>query len=312
MNTIAAVVPVLFMMLLGFVLRKKQWVTRRGIDDIKFLVSRIMLPAAVFHALATAEYSAETWAAVGVMFLIELLTFGAGFLLKRTFPKDIAGYIPYLVSLYEGGMLAYPLYTTICGQDALSNIAVLDIAGLLFGFSIWMGMLQQQESGEKTTPKSLAVSALHTPAFIAAVLGVVFGLTGGIKALLSVPAGSVYSACESLITGPMNALILIAVGYDMSLNPAGIRRSIRPMLSRVLVQAAAIVLALLAITRLFPGNREMVTAVLIYMSAPTTFSMQTYIRDPEGSGFVSTTNSLYVVVTILVYAVCAALYHMGG
>lgn len=36
--------------------------------------------------------------------------------------------------------MAYPLYTSLCGQENLSQIAVLDIAGLLFGFSIYMGI----------------------------------------------------------------------------------------------------------------------------------------------------------------------------
>lgn len=309
MQTLSAVIPVIGVIFLGMILRRQGWVSRQGIDDIKFVVSRIMLPVAIFNALSTTVYSARTWITVGVILIIEVATFGAGFLVKRSFHDSTAKYIPFLVSLYEGGMLAYPLYATICGQDALSNIAVIDIAGLLFGFSIWMGMLQQQESREKTSPASLIRSALHTPAFLAALFGVVIGLLGWVKALLPVPAGQIYTACENLITGPMNCLILIAVGYDISLNPAKVRRSIRPLLSRVLIQVVAVILAVLAVTRLFPGNMEMTLAVVMYMSAPTTFSMQTYVRDPEGSSFISTTNSLYIVVTILVYAVCAGIYH---
>jgi predicted permease len=308
MQTLSAVIPVLLVIALGMVLRRRHWVSRTGIDDIKFLVSRILLPVAIFNALSTAEYSMRTWITVAVILVIEVATFGAGFLLKRTFHDSTARYIPYLVSLYEGGMLAYPLYATICGQNALSNIAVIDIAGELFGFSIWMGMLQQQESGEKTSPSSLLRSALHTPAFVAALLGVVVGLLGWTKALLQVPAGAVYTSCETILTAPMNCLILLAVGYDISLNPAKIRRSIRPLFCRLIVQICAASLAALAVARLFPGNQEMVFAAIMYMAAPTTFAMQTYVRDPEGSEFVSTTNSLYVAVTILAYAVLAALY----
>ena len=36
----------------------------------------------------------------------------------------------------------------------LSRIAVLDIAGLLFGFSVYMGMLGQVENGEKIDVKN--------------------------------------------------------------------------------------------------------------------------------------------------------------
>lgn len=165
METLAAIVPVVGVILLGMLFRTRRWVSRQGIDDIKFVVSRIMLPAAIFNALSTADYSAKTWLTVAVILVIDLCTFGAGFLLKRTFHDERAKYIPYLCSLYEGGMLAYPLYMTICGDEALSNIAIIDIAGLLFGFSIWMGMLEQQESHEKTTALSLVKSALKTLPF---------------------------------------------------------------------------------------------------------------------------------------------------
>ena len=75
--------------------------------------------------------------------------------------------------------MAYPLYTSLCGAENLSQIAVLDIAGLLFGFSVYMGMLGQVENGDKIDGKKLFISALHTPAFIASVLGIIAGLTGG-------------------------------------------------------------------------------------------------------------------------------------
>jgi predicted permease len=309
MNVLRAVVPVIVLLAMGMVFRRTGFISRRGIDDIKILVSRVMLTVAVFHALATADYSVRTFEMVGVMLLIELATFLAGFVVRRAFPPDRAKYIPYLMSLYEGGMLAYPLYINLCGSDALSNIAVLDIAGLLFGFSVWMSMLQQQEQGTAITARGIAVSALHTPTFIGAVLGVVCGLTGAVTWLLTTPAGTIYSGVESMITAPLNALILLAVGYDMDLSPAKIREVIKPIMFRLLIQAAAMAAAVAAVRTLFPDNREMLLAVIIYMSVPTTFSMQTYIRDPGGSTYVSTTNSLYVLCTVVIYAAAAFLYH---
>ena len=61
--------------------------------------------------------------------------------------------------------MAYPLYTSLCGSENLSQIAVLDIAGLLFGFSVYMGMLGQTENGEKINAKSLFYSALKNSCF---------------------------------------------------------------------------------------------------------------------------------------------------
>ena len=129
-----------------------------------------MLPVAIFHALATAKYSGKIGTLVLIMFIMLLISFGVGFLLKRFMEEPYKKYLPFLVCIYEGGMMAYPLYTSLCGSENLSQIAVLDIAGLLFGFSVYMGMLGQTENGEKINAKSLFYSALKTPAFIGTVL----------------------------------------------------------------------------------------------------------------------------------------------
>ncbi len=311
-DVLSAVVPVVGMLLLGMILRKTGFLSRKGIDEIKLLVSRIMLSVAVFHALATAQYSVRTWMLVGFVLIVELATFAAGFAVKHTFfrgsaAQKTAKYIPFLMSLYEGGMLGYPLYANLCGTEALSNIALIDISGLIFGFSIWMGMLQQTEKGEKSTPSQLLQSALHTPTFIAAVLGVLCGVTGVIKLLMETPLGGIYLGCEQLITAPLSAMILLAVGYDMDLRPTKIREALKPVFCRAVIQALAIAAVLFAVARLYPGNTPMAIAAVIYMCVPTTFSMQTYIHDPDGCAYVSTTNSIYILITIAVYAVCAAM-----
>lgn len=98
------------------------------------------------------------------------------------------------------------------------RIAVLDIAGLLFGFSVYMGMLGQVENGEKIDVKKLFFSALKTPAFIASILGIIAGLSKVILAVLDSPFGCVYQSVENILTTSVTAIILLVVGYSMELN----------------------------------------------------------------------------------------------
>ena len=46
-------------------------------------------------------------------------------------------------------------------------------------------------------------------------------------------------------------------------------------------------------------------ADICYMSAPTTFSMQSFLRDEDSSRYASTMKLLYCIVSIVVYAVLA-------
>ena len=157
MRILEIILPVLIMLVLGMACRKLKLLTKSGIDNMKLLVTNIMLPVAIFHALATADYSVKTWKLVGIMFVMLVVSFGVGFLLKPLMNGEYRKYLPFMVSVYEGGLMAYPLYTSLCGQENLSQIAVLDIAGLLFGFSIYMGMLGQVENGEKINAKKLCI-----------------------------------------------------------------------------------------------------------------------------------------------------------
>ena len=214
-------------------------------------------------------------------------------------------YLPFMVSVYEGGSMAYPLYTSLCGQDNLSQIAVLDIAGLLFGFSIYMGMLGQTENGEKINVKKLAVSAVKTPAFIASVLGIIAGLTGVIKFILVSPAGGIYTSVENILTAALTAIILIVVGFSMELTPELFRPCVRTIVMRIVLQAVMIVCVLLAVHSFIGSNKLLDLAVITYMSAPATFSMQTFLKREDGSAYVSTTNSLYCIVSVVVYMILA-------
>ena len=305
MRILEIILPVLVMLVLGMACRKLKLLTKSGIDNMKLLVTNIMLPVAIFHALATADYSVKTWKLVGIMFVMLVVSFGVGFLLKPLMNGEYRKYLPFMVSVYEGGLMAYPLYTSLCGQENLSQIAVLDIAGLLFGFSIYMGMLGQVENGEKIDVKKLFFSALKTPAFIASIMGIIAGLSKVILAVLDSPFGGVYQSVENILTTSVTAIILLVVGYSMELNAKLLKPCIATIILRVLLQAVMIAGVLVAVHYLVGDDRLVNLAIISYMSAPATFSMQTFMKDEEGSAYVSTTNSMYCLVSILVYIIMA-------
>ncbi|MDY3085293.1 MAG: AEC family transporter [Blautia sp.] len=309
MKVLEIIMPVLVMILLGIWCRKKNVLTQSGIDNIKSLVTNIMLPVAIFHALATAEYTGKIGILVGIMFVMLLISFSVGFLLKPLLEAPYKKYLPYMVCVYEGGMMAYPLYTSLCGSEHLSQIAVLDIAGLLFGFSVYMGMLGQTENGGKISAKALFFSAVKTPAFVASVLGIAAGLTGIISRLVESSFGGVYLSVENILTTSVTSMILLVVGYSMELTRELIRPCIKTIVLRVCVQAVMMAGVLLAVHFLIGSSQLMDLAIILYMAAPATFSMQTFLKKKESSAYVSTTNSLYCIVSILVYMVLALIIY---
>ena len=305
MKVLEIVLPVLVMILLGMACKKFRLLNQNGIDNMKVLVTQIMLPVAIFHALATAEYNKETGILVGIMFVMLVISFSIGFALKPFMDERYRKYLPFMVSVYEGGLMAYPLYTSLCGTENLSQIAVLDIAGLLFGFSVYMGMLGQVENGDKIDARKLFASALRTPAFIASVLGIIAGLTGVVQKLLAGPFAGTYTSVENILTTSVTAIILIVVGFSIELDKKLFAPCIKTIVLRVHLQAVMIAGVLLAVHYIVGDNLILNLAIISYMSSPATFSMQTFLKSEDGSAYVSTTNSLYCLVSILVYVVMA-------
>lgn len=312
MQVLEVVFPVLAMILLGIMCRRLHFISREGIDNIKFLVTKIVLPVAIFHALGTVEYTGRTLVLIAIMFVMLVVSFGIGFLLRPLMPEPYKKYLPFMVSVYEGGMMAYPLFANLCGQENLSQIALLDIAGLLFGFSVYMGLLEQVENGKTQITggeraKLLIRDALHNPAFIAAVLGILAGCSGLLKLLISSGAGNVYLKTESMITAPLSSIILLVVGYELAPDMKLMAPCIRTILLRAALQAVMAFGVILAARRFVGTDTVMEVAILSYMSAPATFSMQSFIKAEDGSRYAATTNSLYCLVSIAVYAVLAGI-----
>jgi len=302
-----ALFPVLGMMLIGMFCRKSGLLGEKSVQDLKKLMTQVILPMAVFHALATAEYSVQLVGLVGLMLVFMILPFLLGYVLRPLIPKPYGRYTPFMVAVYEGGMMAYPLYASLCGSENLSQIALLDIAGVLFGFGVYMSLLSLLETGKAPTVKQIVSDALRMPAFIAAMLGIAAGATGLGQWFLGTRAGVLYTETIGMITSPLSAMILVVVGYSIAPKKEMLLPCLQTIVLRALLQAAMILGMLWAVHQFIGVSRTLDLAVIIYMSAPATFSMQAFIRDPDASAYVSTTNALYCFVSVAVYALAAAL-----
>ena len=83
LSILEMVVPVILMFLLGWLCRRRQIFTFEGLRGIKALVGSVLLPAVLFNAFFTAEYSGR----IALTFLVVYVSCGlgllAGFLLRR-------------------------------------------------------------------------------------------------------------------------------------------------------------------------------------------------------------------------------------
>ena len=302
MRVFVVLIPVLLVIAFGVLIRKRKVMCEKTVSELKYLLTNNILPIAIFNALATAEYAGRTWIYVGLMMAMLFLSFGIGFLMRPLINPPYQKYVPFLVTAYEGGMIAYPLYAQLCGSENLSKIAILDIAGVLFGFGFYMNVLTSQERAEKASFREEALNALRTPAFLASLLGVILGCSGLMKIFLGTNAGEIYTAAVQTITVPLSTMILLVVGYGIQVDRKQLASCLKTMGLRIALQAGMTALVLFAMHRLADVDPLTDKAILIYMSAPASYGLQSFIKDQRANSFASTFDALYIFVSVAAFA----------
>ena len=300
---LSALMPVLLIVSFGALMKKRRVLSENTVSELKRLLTNNILPVVIFNALATADLSKRSWIQIGCMMVILFVSFGAGYLVKPLVEKPYRRYVPFMVTLYEGGMIAYPLYGQLCGSDDLYRIAILDVAAILFCFGFYMNVLAFEESGQKANFKQAVANAFRTPAFVAALLGVVLDCSGLMDPFVASQAGVVYKAIVRTISAPLTPMILLVVGYSIEWDRNVIVPCLKTIALRVLIQGVLIAATIFAMHRLIDVDMDRDLAILIYMSAPATYSLQSFIKNPKGASYASTVNALYIFVTIAVFAV---------
>lgn len=294
----AKIFPVVLMMVIGLVCRRKKIISEEGINGLKTLATSFMLPVLLFHTLATTSYSGNTFRIVAVMFLQLCLAFLLGMILKKLIPS-MGRFLPFLVSGFEGGMLGYPLYTVLYGEEYLSNMATLDIANTVFVFTIFLAVLVSMVNGSFKTADMIG-NVLHSPVFWGVFLGIWAGLSGAAPAFLSTLPGQIYIAAKDMLVSSVSAIILIVVGYGMNFESSLLRECGRAVLARFLIQGVLLVITMFLLKETLT-TPEAKTALVLYSFLPTTFVVPVYAKNERDGAYLSTSISMYSVITIIVF-----------
>lgn len=302
MAAITTLLPVFFMLALGFVCRTLGWVTpeqKAGANDILF---GVLFPILIFNLLASADLDSSVLPVVGyvaIMYLLALLVVGP---LTTAFTGRERGHFSkYLLATHEGGNVALPLYLSIVAGS--SNTVIFDLAGTFVCFIVIPIMVAREASGSASAGE-LVKNIVTNPFIIAVASGLLLNLTGLYGLIVGSAFGPAWTATISMATSPIVAIILFCLGYDLTVD----KETIGPILRLGAVRLGWSALIILGFFLLFSGrmaDREFLIAVLVYFSCPTGFGMAPLLtplyKGREDAGFTSAFMSLYIIVTLVAY-----------
>ena len=292
------VLPVIVMLFLGYLCRAKNLVTKEGLAGIKSVISNITLPVVLFKAFYTTDYSLRSVLGFVIIFTSCVLALLAGYALNRFVAQSKL--MPYLMSGFEVGMLGYALYGLLAGTDKLSYMASVDLGQVLFVYTVYLTLLKNA-TGQKTDVKGILLSMIKNPAFQGVAIGIIVGITGLGGFISASPVGGIFSEIIEMITLPTAGMILIIVGYELSMRRDLVGPVVKTIAFRVAVMAVLLCISAFIMFSILPFDKNLFMAMILLFSLPAPFIIPLY-ADVESEGvYISTTLSMNTLVTIFIF-----------
>nr|WP_298878019.1 transporter [uncultured Mogibacterium sp.] len=303
MKAIEALFPVFFMLFLGLLARKRQWITFAQNEGAKKLVFTILFPLLVYKVLVSSELKSTFLVQIIYMDIIWLVILFIGFKLTRFTGEKYAHISPYLLVTCEGGNVALPLYISIVGTAHAVNIVTFDVAGILINFGVLPIIVTKKVVGQVEWKELL--KKIFTSSFMIAVIGGVFmNLTGLHKMIIGMGLEATFNSTMELAITPITGIILFTLGYELKFQKEMISSLARLALVRLVLCSIIIGLFYVVFPELV-AEKVFEIAILLYFMCPTGFpvplQVQSLVTSEDDESYMSAFISLFLVIALISY-----------
>ena len=287
---------------IGMLCRKREIISREGIQSLKNVVVNITLPAVMLSAFATTQYS---FLDIVIPLLVFLACLAAWFLGKFSgkLLRMPSRFVPFLTTGFEAGMLGYALFGMLYGADRTAEFARIDLGQVLFVFTLYK-ILLALDGSKKTDAKSLAKEMIFSPIIIAIAAGILIGATGLYSALVPSGISSVFDACTDFISAPTSAIILLTIGYDLVLDDIPWLETGKVVLLRFVIMMILRTALIALLGALWP-QVNLTAAINVMFILPPPFVLPVFADDADQRAYVSSALSVSTLVAIAGFAVMA-------
>lgn len=293
--------PVFVMLVLGVFCRKKNFISREGIRAMKDFVINITLPAVMFSAFATAEYTLNSLFPPLLIFAACVLMLLMGTGACKIF--SIQGRLsPYLSTGFEAGMLGYALFALLFPGESSAEFAIVDLGQVLFVFTVYKALLAGRGG-----LKGVLVEAVHAPVVWAIVIGILFGATGLYRALIPSGISGILNAVTDFVAAPTSAVILLTVGYDLASGEIAWRKTakltaLRLGVSGIVLNVVLLVNHFLLNDLIFPG------ALVLMFTLPPPYVLPVFSDVENERADISSALSVLTAASLILFMLLTVVF----
>lgn len=286
-----ATMPVFFMMVLGYILKKISWMDETFAAKINSFVFHVPLPVLVFKDLATVDF-VEVWDTKFVVFcfvatlLSILLAAGLSFLWKD---RSIQGEFVQASYRSSAAILGIAFIQNIYGNAGMGPLMVVASVPLYNVAAVIILTVLGKERGKMDRAVLLKTGKgiLTNPIIIGIAVGFVWSL-------LRIPMPSIMEKTVTNVANIATPLGLMAMGAAFDWKKAFAK--MKPALTAVMIKLAGFVLIFLPIAIKMGFREEKLVSLLVMLGSATTISCYVMAKNMGHEG--TLTSSVIMLTTL--------------
>lgn len=231
-DLVASVLPIVFLIALGMVLRRTRVLDEPAVAGLKRLIVNVSLPAVLFTTFLRTSFEPSYLWVVLVVFTVCVGLYGLGRVVLRV--AGGSSFLPFLFTGFELGMIGFALFTAVYGVDELPALGVLALGHEVFIWFVFVTLLRTA-GAQRQSAVQTARNLVTSPTILAILLGVGLNAAGLGTAVTEGPVGGAIGTALGYLAGMIVPLILLIVGYGSRLTMSGVRTALPLVAGRTVV-----------------------------------------------------------------------------
>ncbi len=303
--------PIILLILLGVILRRKNAISEKGMQGVKYFVVNISLACVLFNLFVNMQISAAYISIFAVAFAYFLLTFFAGFSINKI-PLLYSKYTPFIACGASVSLVGLGIFSIMFGEENLAVYSVIGLAHEIFIWIIYYSTLRIKIGGKKISLKEI-FKVLTSPILLSIFAGILCNL---LKINTIFASNFIWISLSStviMLAQTATPIILVVVGYGITIDKNYLKQSLKLLASRYIITIVCGAV-LMAVVNAFL-NPSPITSVTFFslLLLPSLSSIPILIGalgDNEGQKITSNAVALSTLIGIILF-ISYSIYIVG-
>ncbi|MBL7006467.1 MAG: hypothetical protein ISR78_05235 [Spirochaetia bacterium] len=303
-DIISRFIPIFLILAVGVFFRLKKILSDEIVGGLKKLIINLGLPAVFFISFLTMELKSNYIIFFISTFLMCLLLFLVGMLLKKIKSLDVP-LLPFFFTGFEFGMVGVALFSSLFGMENLHYILLLGLGHEFFIWFVYAPLLEAQNQG-KIQIKKILKSFISSPIILAILSALFLNLTGIYQEIESFFVVTGIISTMDVVSRLTSPLILLSIGFQLKLTSMQWNLSIKVLILRLILSIlAGLFFYFISDLLILEMNRMMRNAFITFFLLPPPFIIPVFLGKElkKESVFYSNVLIFYTFITLILYTV---------